>query len=118
MYAGTVVTICGVVLTVLSASVVGTLEADFQDLLSLWVEVGWLLYISFTICLGFILQATHQVYILSFGASLCLTSTIVCDLVVFKGEGTRLPTCLYRIRASCDLRNLLCAIWHLVSRLC
>jgi hypothetical protein len=61
MYAGTVVTIIGVVLTVLSASVVGTLEADFVDLLKLWQEIGWLLYLLFTVILGVMLQALHQV---------------------------------------------------------
>jgi len=61
MYTGTVVTIIGVVLTVLSASVVGTLEAGFTDLLKLWMELGWLLYLFFTVCLGVILQGTHEV---------------------------------------------------------
>jgi hypothetical protein len=70
MYAGTVVTIFGVVLTVLSASVVGTLNATFKDLLALWADLGWLLYISFTIVLGIILQATHQVYIFIFNTTL------------------------------------------------
>jgi len=63
MWAGTAVTILGVVLTVLSASVVGTLEASFQDLQALWGEPAWLIYLSLTVTLGVVLQTTHQLYL-------------------------------------------------------
>jgi len=45
MYAGTAVVIVGVVLTVLSASVVGTLDAGVSDLLALWANPFWIAYL-------------------------------------------------------------------------
>jgi hypothetical protein len=45
MYAGTAVVIVGVVLTVLSASVVGTLDAGVRDLLALWANPFWIAYL-------------------------------------------------------------------------
>jgi len=62
MYAGTVVTIGGVILTVFSASVVGTLEADFADLMALWLNPAWILYLLVCAALGVTLQATHKFY--------------------------------------------------------
>mmetsp|Transcript_46124 Transcript_46124/g.104194 ORF Transcript_46124/g.104194 Transcript_46124/m.104194 type:complete len:296 (-) Transcript_46124:833-1720(-) len=63
MWAGTAMTIVGVVVTVLSASVVGTLEADFEYLLFLWGETGWIVYLVMTAAFGVLLQGTHQVYL-------------------------------------------------------
>ena len=63
MWAGTAVTIVGVVLTVLSASVVGTLEANFEDLIGLWGEVAWLVYLAITVTGGILLQVAHQAYV-------------------------------------------------------
>jgi len=45
MYAGTAVVIVGVVLTVLSASVVGTLEASTGELLRFWANPLWIAYL-------------------------------------------------------------------------
>ena len=62
MYGGTGVTIVGVVLTVFSASVVGTLEADVDDLLALWANPLWLGYLVFTVAFGALMQAVHTAY--------------------------------------------------------
>jgi hypothetical protein len=45
MYTGTFMTIIGVMVTVLSASVVGTLNANVNDLLLLWANPVWLAYL-------------------------------------------------------------------------
>ena len=62
MYGGTAVTIVGVVVTVLSASVVGTLEADVAYLLELWANPLWLAYLVFCGAFGAFLQGTHKAY--------------------------------------------------------
>lgn len=62
MWAGTFVIIGGVLLTVLSASVVGTLEADFDYLFGLWANAGWHAYLVLSAVGGALLQTTHHVY--------------------------------------------------------
>jgi hypothetical protein len=62
MYFGTFITIVGVVLTVLSASVVGTLEATVNDLLVLWTNPLWLLYLLMCCGAGVALHVTHVAY--------------------------------------------------------
>jgi len=62
MYAGTLVTIVGVLITVLSASVVGTLEADVSDLLALWANPVWLTYLVCCVLGGGGLLYTHKKY--------------------------------------------------------
>lgn len=73
MYAGTMVTIVGVLITVLSASVVGTLEADVNDLLALWANPVWITYLVGCVLGGGALQYTHRKY------------------AAAASEGTRLP---------------------------
>lgn len=79
MYAGTGVVILGVVLTVLSASVVGPLEADFNHLIALWAEPGWIVYLILTGGFGVLLQGTHQVYVKAKanGASLAYSELVL-----------------------------------------
>ena len=62
MYAGTCVTIAGVLITVLSASVVGTLEANVSDLLDLWANPAWIAYLAGCVVGGVGLQYTHKTY--------------------------------------------------------
>lgn len=59
MYGGTFLTIIGVMITVLSASVVGTLEANVNDLLILWTNPIWLAYIVGCCIAGFFLNVRH-----------------------------------------------------------
>ena len=54
--------VVGVVLTVLSASVVGTLEASVPELMALWGNPIWIAYLIFTVLFGGALQLTHSRY--------------------------------------------------------
>ena len=63
MILGTATTVLGVILTVLAASVVGTLEADVADLLRLWANPLWLAYVGFCVVFGAALQSTHKLYL-------------------------------------------------------
>ena len=53
--------LCFVLFQVLSASVVGTLEADVDDLLELWQNPLWSGYLVFCGATGLALHIIHQV---------------------------------------------------------
>jgi hypothetical protein len=56
MYKGTAIIVVGVVITVLSASVVPTLEATTKELLALWTRTPWHFYLFFCVVYGCLCQ--------------------------------------------------------------
>ncbi len=62
MVAGTVIVIVGLVLTVISASVVEPLEAGIEELLLFWANPYWILYLCFCVVFGAALQVLSAKY--------------------------------------------------------
>ena len=62
MWKGTAVIVCGVVITVMSASVVPTLTATSSDLMELWTRTSWHLYLGFSGTFALLNEVTHRIY--------------------------------------------------------
>jgi hypothetical protein len=62
MYAGTAIVIVGLILTVVSASVVEPLTAGIDELRAFWANPYWIVYLCFCVVFGVVLHFVHVKY--------------------------------------------------------